>query len=101
MDGCQTSAVLYTRELVDIQISLLLLADVSQVTNRDIQMFTDGQAAIIASFEPPSDKTNKMACAPSEDSDQPGHPLSLIRVFAVRMRKAWVLIYPLNAQRRL
>ena len=26
-----------------------------------------------ASFEPPHDKTNKMACAPSEDSDQPGH----------------------------
>ena len=41
--------------------------------------------------EPPHDKTNKMACAPSEDSDQPGHPPSLIRVFAVRMKKAWVL----------
>ena len=40
--------------------------------------------------EPSSDKTNKMACAPSEDSDQPGHPPSLIRVFAVRMKKAWV-----------
>ena len=26
----------------------------------------------------PHDKTNKMACAPSEDSDQPGHPHSLI-----------------------
>ena len=25
-----------------------------------------------------------MACAPSEDSDQHGHPPSLIRVFAVR-----------------
>ena len=25
------------------------------------------------------DKTNKMACAPSEDSDQPGHPPSLIK----------------------
>ena len=25
-------------------------------------------------------------CAPSEDSDQPGHPPSLIRVFAVRSR---------------
>ena len=37
-------------------------------------------------------------CAPSEDSDQPGH---LIRVFAVRMKKAWVLSYPLSAQRRL
>ena len=35
-------------------------------------------------FEPPREKTNKMACAPSEDSDQPGHPPSLIRVFTVR-----------------
>ena len=40
-------------------------------------------------------------CASSEDSDQPGHPPSLIRVFAVRMKKAWVLSYPLSAQRRL
>ena len=39
-------------------------------------------------------------CAPSEDSDQPGHPPSLIRVFAVRMKKAWLLSYPLSAQRR-
>ena len=46
-------------------------------------------------------KTNGMACVPSEDSDQPGHPPSLIRVFAVRMKKPWVLIYPLNAQQRL
>ena len=52
-------------------------------------------------FEPHRDKTNKMACVPSEDSDQPGHPPSLIRVFAVRMKKAWVLSYPLSAQRRL
>ena len=40
-------------------------------------------------------------CAPSEDSDQPGHPPSLIRVFAVRMKKAWVLSHPLSAQQRL
>ena len=40
-------------------------------------------------------------CAPSEDSDQPGHPPSLIRVFAVRMKKARVLSYPLSAQWRL
>ena len=42
-------------------------------------------------------------CTPSEDSDQPGHPpsQSLIRVFAVRMKKAWVLSYPLSAQWRL
>ena len=37
----------------------------------------------------------------SSPSDQPGHQPSLIRVFAVRMKKAWVLSYPLSAQRRL
>ena len=46
-------------------------------------------------IEPPYDKTNKMACAPNED--QPGHSPSLIRVFAVRMKKAWVLSYTLSA----
>ena len=52
-------------------------------------------------IEPPHDKTNKMVCAPSEDSDQPGHLPSLIRIFAVRIKKAWVLSYPLSAQQRL
>ena len=52
-------------------------------------------------FEPPRDKTNKMACAHNEDSNQPWHPPSLIRVFAVRRKKVWVLSYPLSAQRRL
>ena len=37
--------------------------------------------------EPHHDKTNEMACAPSEDSDQPGHPTSLIKVFACAL---WV-----------
>ena len=36
-------------------------------------------------------------CAPSDDSDEP----SLIRVFAVRMKKAWDLSYPFSAQWRL
>ena len=36
-------------------------------------------------YEPQHYKANKKTCAPSEDSDQPGHPPSLIRVFAVRI----------------
>ena len=56
---------------------------------------------MICKFEPPRDKTNNMACALSEDSDQPGYSPSLIRVFAVRMKKAWVLSYLLSTQRRL
>ena len=34
-------------------------------------------------IEPAYDKSNKTTCEPSEDSDQPGHQPSLIRVFAV------------------
>ena len=40
-------------------------------------------------------------CAPSEDSDQPGHLPNLISVFAVCMKKAWVFSFPLSTQRRL
>ena len=43
----------------------------------------------------------KMTFVPSEESDQPGHPPSLIRDFAVRMKKHWVLSYPLSALWRL
>ena len=39
-----------------------------------------------------------MACAPWEDSDQPRHEPSLIRVFAVHMKKHWTLNYLLSAQ---
>ena len=46
-------------------------------------------------------QNQQCGCAPSEDSDQPGHPPSLIRVSAVRMKKGWILSYPLKAQRRL
>ena len=50
---------------------------------------------------------NKMSCDMTKPTkwlcslDQPGHPPSLIRVFAVRMKKAWALSYPLSEQRRL
>ena len=46
-------------------------------------------------------QNHQSGCPPGEGSDQPGHSPSLIRVFAVRMKKAWVLSYPLSAQRRL
>ena len=38
---------------------------------------------IVNKNEPRHDKTSKLTCALSEDSDQPGHPPSLITVFAV------------------
>ena len=47
------------------------------------------------------DKTSKITCAPRKNADQPVHPPSLIRVFAVRMKKHWVLSCPWSALRRL
>ena len=47
---------------------------------------TPGSKVLI--IDPPHGKTNKVASAPSEDSDQPGHPPNLIRVFAVRLKKS-------------
>ena len=52
------------------------------------------------SNEPQHDKTNKISVCQVK-TDQPGHLPSLIRVFAVRMKKPWVLSYPLSAQQRL
>ena len=54
--------------------------------------------SISTSNEQQHDKTNKMTYVPSEDSDEPGHPPSLIRVFAVRLKKLWVLSCLLGAQ---
>ena len=54
-------------------------------------------------IQPQHDKTNKWPVCPlpSKDSDQLGHLPSLIRVFTVRMKKAWTLSYPGSAQQRL
>ena len=46
-------------------------------------------------------KKNKIICAPSEDSDQPRHPPSLIRVFAVRSLRSWGPNISSWGQRRL
>ena len=46
-------------------------------------------------------QNQKYDCSPSEDSDQPRHRPSLITVFAVRMKKPWVLSFTSSAQRRL
>ena len=46
-------------------------------------------------------QNQKNESASSEDSDQPGRPPSLIRVFAVRMKTPWVRSCPLSVQRRL
>ena len=56
----------------------------SSVTCQDSGLWTNEMQPFCESkkdpykIEPPHDKTNKITCALSEDSDQPGHPPSLI-----------------------
>ena len=51
-------------------------------------------------FQPRHDKTNKMNVRPAKTQISQGI-CPVWSVFAVRMKKAWVLSYPLSAQRRL
>ena len=46
-------------------------------------------------------KTYKVACATSEDSDQPGHPPSLIRVFSGLMELAKACSYLFSSAQML
>ena len=41
-----------------------------------------------------------LTCAANENSNQPTHPSSLIRVFVLRLKKCCVLGYPKCAKRR-
>ena len=56
-----------------MQIELVL-----QAKNRSEPAKNRFSVALLVTNEPPHDKTNKVACVPSEDSDLPGHPPSLI-----------------------
>ena len=56
----------------------------SYSTDKVVTAFSISLWVYYRSFELVHDKTNKMTCAPSEESDQPGYPPSLIReAFAV------------------
>ena len=55
----------------------------SEILNSLILLCTESGMSFI--YEPVADKTYNKTCATSEDSDQPVHPHSLIRIFVDRM----------------
>ena len=62
-----------------------------QISKEKRVIFLKLSTGCSAEFETKPWQNQQNDCVPSKDSDQPGHPPSLIRVFAVRMKKAWVL----------
>ena len=61
-----------------------MCSDVFHVVENNCVLMNMHELHFSSWYEPSHDKTNNVACAPSEDSDQPRHLHSLIRVFAVR-----------------
>ena len=77
-------SIIYCCLLVDICVKTGTIFSL-----RDKRLFEISDVEItgvdcIMEYEQAHDKTNKMACAPSEDSDQPGHSPRLIRILTVR-----------------
>ena len=79
---------------LDSTIPLLVIAEISRPKLVSIaeqaglslnwsQTLKAGFVVMWLIYELPHDKNKRMTCASSEDSDQPGHQPSLIRVFAV------------------
>ena len=81
-------------------IILILLKQVMITQALQCYPFTIPDGRSNCRYEPLHEKKKKI-CAPSEDSDQPGHPPSLIRVFAVRSMGSWRPNVSQCGQRRL
>ena len=67
----------------DLSVQKFRIITAGGVKLKDLQEIEPSPST--SRIESQHNKTSKMACAPSEVSDQPGHPPSLIRVFAVLM----------------
>ena len=80
-------SALYHTFLVEVDVNIL--AESTRIVIPDRLGITKGWKLSRKVTKPEYDKTNKMTCMPSEDSDQPGHPPSLIRVFAVGFTGRW------------
>ena len=52
------------------------------------------EVSVVKTSELVHDNNNKMACGPIEDSDQPMHTPSPVRVFAVCLKKVLVRSHP-------
>ena len=79
------------------RVSSASLPEVGHQTHRHAQT----QVGFVSPFDSEHDKIYKITCAPSEDSDQSGHPPSMTRLFDVCLKNVWVLSYPKSTQRKL
>ena len=97
-NACKINIQMHKKHNIDQQA--LSASEVITILNRTENHETRSKVRLIMKWAA-TWQNQQIECAPSEDSYQPGHPPSLIRVFAVHVKKAWFLSYPLSAQQRL
>ena len=105
LDGCVTSwpiasiqlihwvALLRYKCICDQLSGLGFFPERGTIWTMGTKLWLDCMKIRLRLCEPRHDKTNKMSVRPAKTQ--------IIRVFAVRKKKAWVLSHPLSAQRRL
>ena len=93
---CEDTSIRYPYKPDTISTPLLLImcfgASFIIVSTSDVI-----KISLTTFYEPQRQTTYLLTCAPNENSDQPAHPRSLIRVFAVHRKKLWIIGYPLCA----
>ena len=66
---------------IENSVTMVIFGDCEVQIENSVTMVTVWYHAVL--YEPRHEKTNKISVRPAK-TDQPGHPPSLIRVFAVR-----------------
>ena len=80
--------------LSKFKISSLKLVSVAEQTGLSLTWLhsSEGRFSRDVAHWTTTRQNQQNMCAPSKDSDQPGHLPILIRVFALRMKKAWAIL---------
>ena len=82
------SRLIFITRLLRFDVHSLIVTFQMELFHCELPLNTGDGVSNLGHNQMSRDTTKPTKCSPSEDSDQPGHPPTVIRVFAVRMRKA-------------
>ena len=82
----QTPSWHYWKKLLEATLTHFSMISLTRTVNDHLRCISN-----LITYEPPHDKTNKIACAASEHSDQPGHPpnWSEFALSSLTLRSLW------------
>ena len=82
--------------------SVIYSLDVKSISPQSFRLILSQVSSIsVITFEPDQRVSYKTSGASSENSNQPAHPRSLIRVYGVCLKMLWIRRYPRSALQKL